>query len=173
MSDKNRHMFSDNYRNTILDPVINQAPLSFLTFQCGECGTKFINYKSKVIHQKNYCIKANENSDIEKDLLRLRSIDYVSKPITPVIPLGLEYGSAAFTTKYSQPYIYDRMFKKYDHYKKPTLTQYSIYDYDDELSRELYTPTLDSHRVRKEFIRIYYKKNLFIILNRFIEIRFI
>lgn len=146
----NRHYLTDNYRNTILDPILDRAPVSNLPFFCSDCGLGFANYKSNLLHQRYYCLRQNKDLHVEKEVMRIRSLEYLNrKPIPPVAPIN-PTGQIP-RTKYIKPYNYDRMFKKYEYLKNPYNRRDEYFDYedDDELIRNSYTPFLNSARVNK------------------------
>jgi hypothetical protein len=141
-----RDLLTNNYRNTILDPLLNRAPDSKLPFKCGDCGLMFSNYKSKIVHQANYCLKQNKDLSVEKETMRIRSLDYLHhKHLPPVLPIDGKYIPP---TKYTQPYNYDRLFKKYDHLKNPAhrYKNYEMY-LEMEHGRPVLSAVLDPHRV--------------------------
>jgi hypothetical protein len=147
----NRSVFSDNYKNTILDPVLNLAPGSHIPFICAECGMRFHAYKAKLIHQKHYCVNGLKDAATEREIARLKNMEFTGKYIPPVLPIANEYKGTGFT------YDYKKTLRKYDYLKNPNNTKKIDYDDIDEYAREVYTPTLDSHRVK--IPRNYLNKN--------------
>lgn len=157
----NRHALSDNVRNTLLDPVIAAAPDSRLTYQCEHCGLTLNNYQSKLIHQRNYCMKRAEGepscTDTEKEIMRIRSIEYldIRPPLQPILPVDPRDRPGMGYTKFIRPYNieragYERMPGARHRFYPMDNRYWNLFDSDTYSSddfREVYSPTWDPIRV--------------------------
>jgi hypothetical protein len=119
-----------------------------LPFRCNECGVTFPTFNHKIIHEQFYCLKQNRDMAYEKEIMRIRSMDFVQNTFKPGALSSVGPTVTNMTTprtlgglhlRHPYFYSYDRKFRNFEQLSKE---KDRFLDYDGFILNEHFRPAI-------------------------------